>query len=49
MVVLPYVGHHFAAGGCIADLVDQVVTRGTTRGLDTGCVTGLVPPVSPTR
>ena len=43
-VVLPWFGHQFSSGGCVGELITDVVERGTTKGLSTLCVGGLFPP-----
>lgn len=37
-VVLPETGHSDWAPGCVDDLIERFIERGTTRGLDAGCV-----------
>jgi pimeloyl-ACP methyl ester carboxylesterase len=35
VVVFPHVGHSFGIGGCVDEMMADLVARGTTRGLDT--------------
>jgi pimeloyl-ACP methyl ester carboxylesterase len=35
IVVFPHVGHSFGIGGCVDEMMADLVARGTTRGLDT--------------
>jgi pimeloyl-ACP methyl ester carboxylesterase len=46
VVVLPHIGHEFNIGGCIGEMMADLVDRGTTRGLDTTRCDGavVVPP-----
>jgi len=47
MVVLPYQGHHIGLNGCVAQMIQGVITHGTTRDLDTTCVGAILPPRFP--
>ena len=46
IVVFPHVGHDFNIGGCVDEMMADVVERGTTRRLDTTRCDGavVVPP-----
>jgi pimeloyl-ACP methyl ester carboxylesterase len=48
IVVFPHVGHDFNIGGCVDEMMADLVERGTTRGLDTTRCDGavVVPPFS---
>jgi pimeloyl-ACP methyl ester carboxylesterase len=41
-VVFPHVGHSFGIGGCVDEMMAELVDRGTTRGLDTTRCDGAV-------
>ena len=45
-VVFPHVGHDFNIGGCVDEMMEELVDRGTTKGLDTTLCNGavVVPP-----
>ena len=45
-VIFPRIGHEFGIGGCAAEMMADVVERGTTKGLDTTRCDGavVVPP-----
>ena len=45
-VVFPHIGHQFGVGGCVDQIIVDVVERGTTNGLDTTRCEGavVVPP-----
>jgi pimeloyl-ACP methyl ester carboxylesterase len=45
-VVFPHIGHDFSIGGCVDQMMADVVERGTTKGLDTTRCDGavVVPP-----
>ena len=45
-VVFPHIGHQFSVGGCVDQIIVDVVERGTTTGLDTTRCEGavVVPP-----
>ena len=45
-VVFPHIGHDFNIGGCVDEMMADLVDRGTTRGLDTTLCNGavVVPP-----
>jgi pimeloyl-ACP methyl ester carboxylesterase len=46
IVVFPHVGHSFGIGGCVDEMMAELVDRGTTKGLDTTRCDGavVVPP-----
>jgi pimeloyl-ACP methyl ester carboxylesterase len=46
IVVFPHIGHEFNIGGCVDDMMTDLVERGTTKGLDTTQCDGavVVPP-----
>ena len=45
-VVFPHIGHDFDIGGCVDEMMADLVDRGTTKGLDTARCDGavVVPP-----
>ena len=45
-VIFPHVGHSFGIGGCVDEMMSELVDRGTTKGLDTTRCDGdvVVPP-----
>ena len=45
-VIIPHVGHQFGIGGCVDEMMAELVDRGTTEGLDTTRCDGavVVPP-----
>ena len=45
-VVFPHIGHDFNIGGCVDEMMTNLVDRGTTKGLDTTLCNGavVVPP-----
>jgi pimeloyl-ACP methyl ester carboxylesterase len=45
-VVFPHIGHDFNIGGCVDEMMADLVDRGTTKGLDTTRCAGavVVPP-----
>jgi len=42
IVIFPHVGHSFGIGGCVDEMMSELVDRGTTRGLDTTRCDGAV-------
>jgi len=45
-VIFPHVGHSFGIGGCVGEMMAELIDRGTTKGLDTTRCNGavVVPP-----
>ncbi len=45
-VVFPHIGHDFSIGGCVDEMMEEFVDRGTTKGVDTTLCNGavVVPP-----
>jgi pimeloyl-ACP methyl ester carboxylesterase len=41
-VVFPHIGHDFNIGGCVDQMMEDLVDRGTTKGLDTTLCNGAV-------
>ena len=41
-VILPYIGHAFSIGGCVAEIMTDFVTRATTNGLRTNRCDGRI-------
>jgi hypothetical protein len=47
-VVFPHIGHDFNIGGCVDEMMADLVERGTTKGLDTTrCERAVVVPQFP--